>query len=889
MGRISCVWGTHLADIFISHSSQDNAVAAFIAERIKRERPTWSLFYDADNIRAGQRWQERLREELQSCRIMLAVVSSHWLRSPWCFTEAVTASFRGKEVIGIEIEDLTEADLQRAPPILSERQRVRLRYDDDRPWQDILETLDRSGLDPDEWFPIPSGVGPYPGLVAFDEKDAGTFFGRKQEITDYLGALDTLRGQDRSQILTISGASGSGKSSLLRAGLIPRLRRKPSWVVISPFELAREPVRNLLDQLRKTLVDSGVSLHGLDFTKIPDTPVALATVLDEVLRRLEQSAGTWVLLSLDQAEALLTTDRSAGGQGKLIDALALVLGSRARHVVVAATIRSEFVARFEEALRFPDVRIQQVPLRTIVSIAEVIEKPAERFGLVLEPGLSAQIIDDVERSDALPLLAYTLKALNEVGGDDHYLASEEYQALGGVRGAIGTKLGEVLTDPHPTIEEAQAIRRVFTRNLVRVDDGAAEGERYLRKVVRREALPAAASRVIERLVNSGLLISRESTIELAHERLIDDWPHLPMKTWLLEDAANQRLIHQLRQRESDETLPDGLFVQAQELFEKDPALQQDEPKLCDLLGRSVEYRRLQVEQRNAQERRRRWVLIGAIAAAIAIAGIAGAAVWQWTRARLLLSASTRVANSVTVDLARKFRDVRGVPVNVVRSILLSAEELQNTLVVAVGDDVEVRRAQEITFVEIAKTLLAQGDTETASGYVHRAQEIAVRFGDAQPNDRLWQVARGTTFLVDGDIKKAQGSLAGALESYRKSLAIREKLVALDPNNADWQGNLSSIYTALGDVQTAQGSLKDALDSYQRGLAIDERLSAADPGNTGRLSALSVDYRSIGDIKKAQGSLAGALESYRKSLAILEKLVALDPNNADWQNKLSFIY
>jgi hypothetical protein len=97
-------------------------------------------------------------------------------------------------------------------PILHERQRVRLRDDDQRPWQEILEAL-RSGLDPNEWFPIPPNVGPYPGLVAFDEKDAGVFFGRKQEITEYLGILDTLRGPDRSQVLVISGASGSGKSS----------------------------------------------------------------------------------------------------------------------------------------------------------------------------------------------------------------------------------------------------------------------------------------------------------------------------------------------------------------------------------------------------------------------------------------------------------------------------------------------------------------------------------------------------------------------------------------------------------------------------------------------------------------------------------------------------
>src|SRR5262249_54292131 len=87
-----------MADIFISHSGRDNEVAAAIGERIRRERPSWSLFYDRDNIRVGQRWQERLREELTSCRVVLALLSRNWLGSPWCFTEAVTATFRGKDV-----------------------------------------------------------------------------------------------------------------------------------------------------------------------------------------------------------------------------------------------------------------------------------------------------------------------------------------------------------------------------------------------------------------------------------------------------------------------------------------------------------------------------------------------------------------------------------------------------------------------------------------------------------------------------------------------------------------------------------------------------------------------------------------------------------------------
>src|SRR5262249_49306841 len=276
-------------------------------------------------IRAGQHWQDRLREELTSCRVVLALLSRNWLASPWCFTEAVTATFRGKDFVGIEVEELTGDDLISAPPSLHERQRVRLRGGCGRPWQEVLDALDRSGLDPDDWFPIPPNVGPYPGLVAFDEKEAGVFFGRKQEITEYLGILDTLRGPDRSQVLVISGASGSGKSSLLRAGLIPRLRRKRDWIVIRSLEVAREPSRNLLDRLGEALAGLGVSTQGLNLTTPPHDPATLAQTLDEALRRLEGTTGGWVLLPLDQAEALLAADRPAGDPARLLlDALAQV-------------------------------------------------------------------------------------------------------------------------------------------------------------------------------------------------------------------------------------------------------------------------------------------------------------------------------------------------------------------------------------------------------------------------------------------------------------------------------------------------------------------------------------------------------------------------------------
>ena len=454
------------------------------------------------------------------------------------------------------------------------------------------------------------------------------FFGRKQEITEYLGILDTLRGPDRSQVLVISGASGSGKSSLLRAGLIPRLHRKPEWVVISPFEVAREPVRNLLDRLSEMLAGLGIPMLGLDLAKLPDHPTRLAQILDETLRRLEQATGAWVLLPLDQAEALVAGDRPEGDPARLLlDALAQILGRRIRHAIVAATIRTEFVPRLETTFAGSEIRLRQAPLSAIGSLAEIIEKPADRFGLELEPGLSERIIEDVHTADALPLLAYTLKALHDRAGTARRLTLDDYKALGGVQGAIAAKLESVLSDPEPTAYEARAVQRAFTGYLTRVDEGAVEGERLLRRVVPRASLPQSADRVIGRLVDAGLLTTKDATIEIAHERLIDDWPKLPLKTWLAHDATDRRLIDQLRQRVNDDTLPDGLLAQAEELLQRDHELAVEEPALAKLVQRSR-------DQRRAREQRRRFVLGGALFAAFVVAVVAGFAWLQKNEAQI---------------------------------------------------------------------------------------------------------------------------------------------------------------------------------------------------------------------------------------------------------------
>ena len=132
----------------------------------------------------------------------------------------------------------------------------------------------------------------------------------------------------------------------------------------------------------------------------------------------------------------------------------------------------------------------------------------------------------------------------------------------------------------------------------------------------------------------------------------------------------------------------------------------------------------------------------------------------------------------------------------------------------------------------------------------------------------------------------QGKLDDALQSYRESLAINERLTAADRSNTDWQRDLSVFHGKIGDVLVLQGKLDDALQSYRQSLAINERLTAADRSNTQWQRDLSVSQEKIGDVLMDQGRLDDALQSYRQGLDIVERLAAADRSNTQWQRDLS---
>src|SRR4051794_892808 len=194
-----------MASIFISHSSKDNAWARKLKAWLEpKPRNHRSLFLDFDReagLRAGDLWEQQLYAKLRQCQVALALVSRGWLESRWCFAEAVQAREKGKRLVLARIDDVDTSSLFR------DAQHLDLASDE----ADAFARLEVALADV---FDLEPGREPYPGLISFDERDAGVFVGRDPEITSLLEVLESTRLKARSgeHLLLLLGASGSGKS-----------------------------------------------------------------------------------------------------------------------------------------------------------------------------------------------------------------------------------------------------------------------------------------------------------------------------------------------------------------------------------------------------------------------------------------------------------------------------------------------------------------------------------------------------------------------------------------------------------------------------------------------------------------------------------------------------
>ena len=532
-----------MSSIFLSHSSQDNGIAGQVKVRLEQlGHRSIFLDFDPDGIPPGRDWEKELYAKLRECRAVIILCSHASMASRWCFAEITHAKALGKSVFPIKIDD---AQVDR---ILTSAQVIDATAGWDQAYQRLEKGLLAAGLDPKNLFDWDTRRPLYPGLLAFQEQDAAIFFGRDKEIREGQASLNRLQQFGGPRLTLMLGASGSGKSSLMRAGLLPRLKRDPRWIVVEPFRPLKAPFGELATVLSKrfsqaTEVEKGVPP---DVARVReriqwDEHEAQKSVdrFLELITELRETAGArdaTVLLMIDQCEELLASGANEEGD-QFLAFLRAVLDREDSSLMVLATLRSDFLGSFQEHQAVRGLRVEPfaVPQMAVDDFAPVIEGPAGVAGLDLGPGLVQAMISDTQTSDALPLLAFALRELWEGFAQDKLLTLDEYRnkdKLGGLEGSIA-RTAEAVLKAKPLSEKATTDLRTALLSMVRVNDR----EQYAKQPVQWNDLPASTHDVLERFVTARLLIAsgdeNERTLEVAHEALFRAWPKLA--TWIEKD------------------------------------------------------------------------------------------------------------------------------------------------------------------------------------------------------------------------------------------------------------------------------------------------------------------------------------------------------------------
>ncbi|MBY5904169.1 TIR domain-containing protein [Rhizobium leguminosarum] len=524
-----------MALVFFSHSSRDREATENICAFLKG-RGFESVFLDFDKhqgIPPGAEWEKKLYAELVRSEALVILFTKNWVDSKWCFAEYTQARALGKTIFPlIDLPATQEA-------IAKDVQHIDLLDNRQGGMERLVAELTRIALDVQGGYEWDIRRPPYPGLLALEEQDAAVYFGRDEEIRRLVERLNARRVQGGTKLIAVLGASGSGKSSLLRAGLIPRLKRdRSNWIVLQPFR----PQLNPLDQLAQAIAITLPGGQGWRYYKDRLAQADLALTLTEIandLRGDQHANEAQILIVVDQAEELFSS-ADLEQRDAFLKVLDTMLSEHSAYLAVMA-IRSDYLTALQVAdnLRAPFEDFSLKPI-SLSRIPEIIEGPARVSGIVVDDDVIAQATRDAETDDALPLLAFALRELYDRFGEDSRLTLSEYEALGDRNGgetpleaAVRRAADDVLVATSPTSDQLNALRHAFVPAMVRLNDQNV----FVRRPAKWDDLPYLARPLLERLAKARLLVitaqGNERTVEVAHEALLRRWSLL--RDWLDQD------------------------------------------------------------------------------------------------------------------------------------------------------------------------------------------------------------------------------------------------------------------------------------------------------------------------------------------------------------------
>ncbi|MEW6495479.1 MAG: diguanylate cyclase, partial [Cyanobacteriota bacterium] len=436
-------------------------------------------------------------------------------------------------------------------------------------------------------------ICPYQGLQPFEKEQKDFFFGRNKPVKELFGKLN------EKPFVAVIGASGSGKSSVVRAGLIPRLNKdsdlisrfkeESEWQIIEPIKPGSNPLANLVNKFNK------VFNYPKELQELNRPTEKIADSLVSIIKSLRGSVN--YLLLIDQFEEVFTVCTDETERSHFIELITKLANIPDSQLAIVITMRADFL---ESCLRYPSltqlIQAQAIYMPPLVGkdLSDAIEKPATIQGYSFEEGLLEEILEDVgNERGILPLLEFALTQLWEKRDyprgsaksdrQNHQLTLAQYKALGGVTGALNRHADKIYTykdfekespQQERLPQETKWIEQIFLR-LVQIDERGKDTRQRERKVRLLEMAGnnpedrEALNQVLEDLVKGRLLVTGEGgqktdeqsenpltnsaeesqVIDLAHEALIRDWRRL--KDWVEDNRIDLKFRQSITQAAND--------------------------------------------------------------------------------------------------------------------------------------------------------------------------------------------------------------------------------------------------------------------------------------------------------------------------------------------------